>query len=156
MTVLNPDDDGKYYVALYCDNDVKLSDLSFEAWSDNDGTTGSVKGIPTSKIAAQATALGKEYDAYNEVQYGTAYTIDDKNWHEYVEVGGHKWATMNVGAEKPEEAGDYFSWGEVIGQTPSSSSTFSPGFSWSNCPFAVGGKSKFNKYVPASKTSVTS
>ena len=115
VTVLNPDDDGKYYVALYCDNDVNLSDLSFEAWFDNDGTTGSIKGIPTSKIAQQATALGKEYDAYNEVQYGTAYTIDDKNWHEYVEVGGHKWATMNMGAANENKIGRLYMWGDVIG-----------------------------------------
>lgn len=34
--------------------------------------------------------------------------------HEYVEMGdGLKWATCNVGASKPEEAGDYFAWGET-------------------------------------------
>ena len=36
--------------------------------------------------------------------------------HEYVYLGlpsGLKWATCNVGAEKPEEYGDYFAWGEV-------------------------------------------
>ena len=46
---------------------------------------------------------------------------DDKNsssvgGHEYVDLGlpsGLKWATMNVGATKAEECGDYFAWGEV-------------------------------------------
>ena len=36
--------------------------------------------------------------------------------HEYVDLGlpsGLKWATCNIGAESPEEYGDYFSWGEV-------------------------------------------
>jgi len=36
--------------------------------------------------------------------------------HEYVDLGlpsGLKWATMNVGAETPEDYGSYFSWGEV-------------------------------------------
>lgn len=34
--------------------------------------------------------------------------------HEYVEMGdGLKWATMNVGAGKPEEFGEYFAWGET-------------------------------------------
>ena len=34
--------------------------------------------------------------------------------HVYVEMGdGLKWATMNVGATKPEEYGDYFAWGET-------------------------------------------
>lgn len=38
------------------------------------------------------------------------------NGHEYVDLGlpsGLKWATCNVGANKPEEYGDYFAWGET-------------------------------------------
>ena len=37
--------------------------------------------------------------------------------HEYVDLGlpsGTLWATCNVGAESPEEYGDYFAWGEVV------------------------------------------
>ena len=37
--------------------------------------------------------------------------------HEYVDLGlpsGIKWATCNVGANAPEEYGDYFAWGEII------------------------------------------
>ena len=115
VTVLNPDSDGKYYVTLYFDYDVKLSDLSFEAWFDDGGTTGSIKGIPASKIAQQAAATGIE--DYEFIQPGIAYTIDDKNWHEYVEVGGHKWATMNMGATSPTNYGKYFAWGETIGHS---------------------------------------
>ena len=36
--------------------------------------------------------------------------------HEWVDLGlpsGTLWATMNVGANSPEECGDYFSWGEL-------------------------------------------
>ena len=34
--------------------------------------------------------------------------------HEYVDLGlSVKWATCNVGANKPEEYGDYFAWGET-------------------------------------------
>ena len=36
--------------------------------------------------------------------------------YEYVDLGlpsGLKWATCNVGANKPEDYGDYFAWGEV-------------------------------------------
>ncbi|MBQ8722268.1 MAG: DUF1566 domain-containing protein [Paludibacteraceae bacterium] len=34
--------------------------------------------------------------------------------HEYVDLGlSVKWATCNVGANSPEEYGDYFAWGEV-------------------------------------------
>ncbi len=38
------------------------------------------------------------------------------NGHEYVDLGlpsGLLWATCNVGANSPEEYGDYFAWGEV-------------------------------------------
>ena len=39
-----------------------------------------------------------------------------ENGHEYVDLGlpsGLKWATCNVGANAPEEYGDYFAWGET-------------------------------------------
>ena len=36
------------------------------------------------------------------------------NGHEYVDLGlSVKWATCNVGAEKPSDCGDYFAWGEI-------------------------------------------
>ena len=38
--------------------------------------------------------------------------------HEWVDLGlpsGTLWATCNVGANSPEEYGDYFAWGETIG-----------------------------------------
>ena len=41
---------------------------------------------------------------------------DDFPQHEYVDLGlpsGTLWATMNVGANSPEEYGDYFAWGET-------------------------------------------
>lgn len=36
--------------------------------------------------------------------------------HEYVDLGlpsGTLWATCNIGADRPEDYGDYFAWGEV-------------------------------------------
>ena len=34
--------------------------------------------------------------------------------HEYVDLGlSVKWATCNIGADKPEDFGDYYAWGEV-------------------------------------------
>ena len=40
--------------------------------------------------------------------------------YEFVDLGlpsGLKWATTNVGAEKPEDFGLYFAWGETEGYT---------------------------------------
>ncbi len=46
---------------------------------------------------------------------------DDTNYygniggHDYVDLGlSVKWATCNVGAANPEEAGSYFAWGEIV------------------------------------------
>ena len=53
--------------------------------------------------ANETTVLIKPIQPKNEI-----------NGHEYVDLGlSVKWATCNVGANKPEEFGDYFAWGEV-------------------------------------------
>ena len=46
----------------------------------------------------------------------TAQAQNTINGHEYVDLrlpSGTLWATCNVGAEKPEDYGDYFAWGET-------------------------------------------
>lgn len=59
------------------------------------------------------------------------------NGHEYVDLGltdeqGRTiyWATCNVGADKPEDAGLYFAWGETVGYTSDTSDGRS--FDWAN------------------------
>ena len=39
------------------------------------------------------------------------------NGHNFVEIAGLKWATCNVGAEKPTDTGLYFQWGDRKGYT---------------------------------------
>ncbi len=68
---------------------------------------------------------------------------DSANGYEYVDLGlpsGLKWATMNVGATKPEESGDYFAWGETEPKTD---------YSWSTYKFELGtdNNGPFSKYV---------
>ena len=47
------------------------------------------------------------------------------NGHEYVDLGlSVKWATCNVGANKPEEYGDYFAWGETTAKETYNWSTY--------------------------------
>jgi len=41
------------------------------------------------------------------------------NGHDYVEIAGIKWATMNVGAKKVTDIGLYFQWGDTKGYTAS-------------------------------------
>ncbi|MBR5053872.1 MAG: hypothetical protein IKW91_11695, partial [Bacteroidaceae bacterium] len=50
--------------------------------------------------------------------------------HEYVDLGlpsGTLWATCNIGAESPEDYGDYFAWGETEPKTSFGWSTYSFG-----------------------------
>ena len=65
-----------------------------------------------------------------------------ENGYEWVDLGlSVKWATCNVGAEKPEDYGDYYAWGET--STKSS-------YTWINYKFRTSGDSyenvKFSKY----------
>ena len=55
--------------------------------------------------------------------------------HEYVDLGlpsGTLWATCNVGADAPEEYGDFYAWGETATK---------PTYSWSNYLYASGSSS---------------
>lgn len=52
------------------------------------------------------------------------------NGHTYVDLGlpsGTLWATCNVGADKPEDYGDYFAWGETKTKTTYKWSTYKYG-----------------------------
>ena len=66
------------------------------------------------------------------------------NGHEYVDLGlSVKWATCNVGAQSPEDYGEYYAWGET---RPKSI------YTWKNYLFRASGDSypdlKFSKYDP--------
>ena len=55
-----------------------------------------------------------DINAIIEIIMGGEEPISDN--HEYIDLGlssGTQWATMNVGANSPEEYGDYFAWGET-------------------------------------------
>lgn len=50
----------------------------------------------------------------NDVHYNP---IDPYGGHEYVEIGGLKWATMNLGANLVTDTGLYYQWGDTQGYT---------------------------------------
>ena len=53
-------------------------------------------------------------DADDVKEPSTSDRINPANGHAYVDLGlSVKWATCNVGANAPEEYGDYFAWGET-------------------------------------------
>lgn len=153
ITVTGLDTDGKAYVALV--PGVNLTDLSFEYTSDD--THGAMKGIPASKVSTSSNNVTKE---------NYKYTIDNQNWHEYVTIGGLKWATRNIGATEDtgtDSYGTYFSWGSVAevyslsGSTLTFQSdnpdtdrytgTWTPGSGFDNCNTPYYNGSSYSKYT---------
>ena len=72
----------------------------------------------------------------------------------YVEIGGVKWATMNIGANSETDYGLYFQWGDTAGykswQCGSSSTSYKKPFNWNDYKFGNGttsdSESAFTKY----------
>lgn len=126
---------------------VQLRNLSFEA--SVDASTGFIKGIPVDEKleAAMARDTVSNDDCIDK---GWSYWIGDENWHEYVTIGNRKWATMNIGANSPQEAGEYFAWGGTTGYvqtrpdgdwysfSPPDSTLLEGGFCWAKCPHTQG------------------
>ena len=95
-----------------------------------DGTTCYVRAYA---INAKGTAYGEEV---------SFMTTSSENSHEYVDLGlSVKWATMNVGANSPEDYGDYFAWGET-----STKSTYE----WSTYKYCNGSYNTLTKYNTSS------
>ena len=73
---------------------------------------------------------------------------EPKKEHEYVDLGlpsGTLWATTNVGANNPEDYGDYFAWGETIGNNDGKTD-----FSWSTYKWCNGSENTLTKYCQQS------
>ena len=74
--------------------------------------------------------------------------------HQYVDLGltsGLKWATCNVGANAPEEYGDYFAWGETEPYYSSQAPLTwkygkAGGYNWPSYQWCNGSSTTFTKY----------
>lgn len=55
----------------------------------------------------------------NTVHYNPSSPVPPTPSHDYVEIAGIKWATMNVGANSVTDTGLYFQWGDAQGYTAS-------------------------------------
>ncbi len=69
------------------------------------------------------------------------------NGHEYVDLGlpsGTLWATMNVGANAPEEYGDYFAWGEIASKDEYSAMTYYRHGTRKSCLNMINSLKKYN------------
>ena len=87
-----------------------------------------------------------EYPTVSYVQETDLVYFMEKTLYEFVDLGlpsGTKWASCNVGAEKPEDFGLYFAWGETEGY---SGITDEKQFSWSDYKLCGGSSSTLTKY----------
>ncbi len=68
--------------------------------------------------------------------------------HEYVDLqlpSGTLWATCNIGADSPEEYGDYFAWGETVPYDENGKTNFD----WSTYQWCSGSPTTLSKYNPS-------
>lgn len=82
-------------------------------------------GVQT--VWAQVVVLHKTNGQTIECAISELDSITFEQEHEWVDLGlpsGTRWATCNVGANSPEEYGDYFAWGETKGKADYSWSTY--------------------------------
>ena len=89
----------------------------------------------------------KEISTHGTVYKSVNWSVLEKpELYEWVDLGlpsGLKWADKNVGAEKPEDFGLYFAWGETQGYT---GITDEKQFSWSDYKLCGGSSSTLTKY----------
>ena len=91
-------------------------------------TSGTKYYVRTYIVTDFGTLYGEEKSFVTTGEEPEETISGTENGHNYVDLGlpsGLKWATCNVGANSPEEYGDYFAWGET---------TTKSDYSSSNCP----------------------
>ena len=78
------------------------------------------------------------YNVYDDCSKNGYVGIE--NGYQWVDLGlpsGIKWASCNVGAENPEDYGNYYAWGEVLPKED---------YSWETYKYANGASNKLTKY----------
>ena len=99
----------------------------YSQWEATSTLTNNTFTVTLTNLAEQTTYYYQARVTYQNTEYygeiksfTTLKNTVDYNGHEYVDLGlpsGTKWATMNVGASKPEDFGDYYAWGETTTKT---------------------------------------
>ena len=129
------------------------------SWGSSNTSVATVdaNGIVTAVASGIATITVTTLDGGKTAECTVTSYIGNEVGHHYVDLdlpSGLKWATCNVGANAPEEYGDYFAWGET---EPYYSSMFphrwkdgkSAGYNWGSYKFGLGTDyhGPFSKYV---------
>ena len=92
-------------------------------------------------IAFSATTdFGRPHVSLTKDDSKVHYFEDPYKGHQYVEIGGLKWATMNVGANSITDTGLYFQWGDTQGYTAEQvgSGSGQKAFNWADYKYGNG------------------
>ena len=116
-------------------------------YTSSDSNVASVEGNSVTAIDAGTciiTATISEGTNYLSASVTAEITIEDSSsmGHAYVEIGGLKWATMNIGATSVTDYGQYFQWGDTTGykssDVGSQSTSYKKPFAWNDYKFDNG------------------
>ena len=118
--------------------------------SESHTTNGSGLGSFSCYIGGLAPSTTYYVRAYVSTIHATTYgeemsfTTLSGGTHGYVDLGlpsGLLWATCNVGAEAPEDYGDYFAWGETTTKST---------YNWNTYQYCMGSGNTLTKYCSKS------
>ena len=101
-------------------------------------------GMQTSNAQKMVVKLTDNQTIKYNVSQVECVTFEEAGEHEYVDLGlpsGTLWATCNVGANSPEEYGDYFAWGETEPKGE---------YNWSTYRYSKGSMKTITKYCASS------
>ena len=97
-----------------------------------------VNGVAASGTFTKAASMTGWTTGVNGIPSGWV----TEEHHDYVEIGGLKWATMNVGANSVTDYGQYFQWGSTTGflsgNVGSNSTALKKPFAWADYKFSGG------------------
>ena len=100
--------------------------------------------------AAMNIAVAKAYDKgiKDGLEKQRKTNVAQTDSHDYVEIGGVKWATKNVGANVITDNGLYFQWGDTQGYTIQQvgEETGQKAFTWADYKYGDGINFTFTKY----------
>ncbi|MBQ6190665.1 MAG: Ig-like domain-containing protein [Bacteroidaceae bacterium] len=125
------------------------ADVKDVVWESSDASIAAVDetGLVTAVALGSCTITASTTDGSNLSAQCQVKVGDEShgavNGHEYVDLGlpsGTLWATCNVGAETPEDYGNYYAWGETV---PKEEYTYNNYAHWS--------MSDDNRYLTISK-----
>ena len=103
-----------------------------------------VAGVQTAMAQKMIVTLNDNSKVTYSISQVKEVAFVEAEEHEWVDLGlpsGTLWATCNVGANSPEEYGDYFAWGEIEPKD---------NYSWSTYKYCKGSNDTMTKYCAQS------